>query len=90
MSQNKGKVKKVHPACREKLIKLMDNNSTFLMKSTKSEKLKRQFYLKATTFIKHKIHNFDCQYFYEKTLPYKEFLKLATLSKKQWQTVEPQ
>ena len=41
-------------------------------------------------FVKQKIHNFDCQYFYAQTLAYKEFLKLATLSKKQWQTVEPQ
>ena len=39
--------------------------------------------------MKQKILNFDYQYFYALTLAYKEFLKLATLSKKQWQSVEP-
>ena len=49
------------------------------MKFTKSEKdkKKRQFYEKATTFIKYKVYNFDNQYFYAQTLAYKEFLKLA-------------
>ena len=45
--------------------------------------------LKSTTFIKHKIHNFYYQYFYAQALAYKEFIKLATLIKKQLQTVEP-
>ena len=41
-------------------------------------------FFKATTFIKHKIHNFDFQSFNAYKLAYKEFLKLGTLSKKQW------
>ena len=41
-------------------------------------------FLKANTFIKHKIHSFDFLSFYAYTLAYKEFLKLGTLSKKQW------
>ena len=34
--------------------------------------------------MKHKIHNFNYQYFYAYALAYKEFLKMATLEKKQW------
>ena len=43
-----------------------------------------KFYLKATTYIKHKINNFDYKYFNAWTLAYTEFIKLATLQKKQW------
>ena len=61
------------------------------MKSPKVNNIEKIVLFKSYNFInKHKILNFDCQYFYAQTLAYKELLKLATLSKKQWQSVEPQ
>ena len=54
------------------------------MELAKSKKMLQIVFFKATTFIKHKIHNFDFKSLYAYTLAYKEFLKLGTLSKKQW------
>ena len=58
MSQNKVEVKKVHP---EERIQFSFETITtlFLWNWQKVITLKYSFILKATTFMKHKIYNFD-------------------------------
>ena len=61
MSQNKGEGKK------DKLFLLLTNKSTFLLELTKSkEHVKKNVFFKATSFIKHKIHNCDFSPFLHK------------------------
>ena len=60
MSQNRGKGKKFHPVERnnfafDQYVRFLDGIDQKLRKCKK----KKMLLLRATTFIKHKIHNFD-------------------------------